>query len=69
MRACDPKDEPTAPVPYEPAQPPVIELPEVRPEVRPQQPIGYAKTQPAVIEVFVGETDEALVQAATMPAD
>jgi predicted PurR-regulated permease PerM len=45
-----PKDETTAPVPYEPAQPPVIELPEVRPEVRPEQPIGYAKTQPAVIE-------------------
>jgi predicted PurR-regulated permease PerM len=37
-----PKDEPTTPVPYEPAPPPVIEQPE--------RPIGYAKPQRSVVE-------------------
>jgi predicted PurR-regulated permease PerM len=37
-----PKDEPTTPVPYEPAQPPTIEQPE--------RPIGYAKPQRSVVE-------------------
>jgi predicted PurR-regulated permease PerM len=39
---AEPPDEPTAPVPYEPAQPPAAEQPE--------RPIGYAKPQPAVVE-------------------
>jgi len=37
-----PKDEPTTPVPYEPAPLPVIEQPE--------RPIGYAKPQRSVVE-------------------
>ena len=37
-----PRDEPTTPVPYEPAPPPVIEQPE--------RPIGYAKPQRSVVE-------------------
>jgi predicted PurR-regulated permease PerM len=35
-------DQPTSPVPYEPAQPPVIESPE--------QPVGYAKVQRSAAE-------------------
>ena len=38
----EPKDQPTSPVPYEPAQPPVIEPPAA--------PIAYVPVQPAVIE-------------------
>ena len=37
-----PQDQPTSPVPYEPAQPPVIEPPAA--------PIAYVPVQPAVIE-------------------
>jgi predicted PurR-regulated permease PerM len=44
----EPKDQPTSPVPYEPAQPPVIEPPELRPE----QPVGYAKTQRPAVEAL-----------------
>jgi predicted PurR-regulated permease PerM len=40
------KDEPISPVPAEPAQLPVIE----RPDERPEQPIGYARAQPVVVE-------------------
>jgi predicted PurR-regulated permease PerM len=46
----EPTDQPTAPVPYEPAQPPAIERPEERVQRRPERPIGYARTQPAVVE-------------------
>ena len=42
MDEIEPKDVPTSPVPYEPAQPPVIEQPE--------RPIGYARPQPSVVE-------------------
>jgi predicted PurR-regulated permease PerM len=38
----EPQDPPTAPVPYEPSQPPVIEPPE--------QPVGYAKAQSWTVE-------------------
>jgi predicted PurR-regulated permease PerM len=44
----EPKDQPISPVPYEPAQPPVIEPPELRPE----QPVGYAKTQRPAVEAL-----------------
>lgn len=49
----EPHDQPTAPVPYEPAQPPIIETPgespgTERPEQRPESPVGYARTQPVV---------------------
>jgi predicted PurR-regulated permease PerM len=37
MDEPEPKDEPITPVPYEPAQPPMIE--------RPEQPIGYGRAQ------------------------
>jgi predicted PurR-regulated permease PerM len=51
MDDAEPGDKPTSPVPYEPAQPPVIERPEERVEQRPERPIGYAKTtQPAVVD-------------------
>jgi predicted PurR-regulated permease PerM len=43
MDELKPKKEPTPPVPYEPAQPPVIEQ-------RPERPIGYAKPQSSVVE-------------------
>jgi predicted PurR-regulated permease PerM len=43
MDEPEPKDEPTTPVPYEPARPPVIEH-------SPERPIGYAKPQSAVVE-------------------
>jgi predicted PurR-regulated permease PerM len=39
MDEPDPQDEPITPVPYEPAQPPVIERPE---QPTPEQPVGYA---------------------------
>jgi predicted PurR-regulated permease PerM len=42
MDETEPKDEPTSPVPYEPAQPPVIEQPE--------RPIGDARPQPSAVE-------------------
>ena len=40
----EPKDQPASPVPYEPAQPPVIEPPE--------QPVGYAKAQRQPVEAL-----------------
>jgi predicted PurR-regulated permease PerM len=55
----EPQNTPTPPVPYEPAQPPVIEspgqeipgeIPGERPEDRLQHPVGYAKVQPPVVE-------------------
>jgi predicted PurR-regulated permease PerM len=46
MDEQEPKDEPTPPVPVEPAQQPVIE----RQWERPERPIRYARTQPAVVE-------------------
>jgi predicted PurR-regulated permease PerM len=41
------REEPTSPVPYEPAQPPVIERPE---QATPEQPVGYAKVQRPAVE-------------------
>jgi predicted PurR-regulated permease PerM len=54
----EPENTPTQPVPYEPAQPPVIETPGEtleetpgeRPEERLERPVGYAKVQPPVVE-------------------
>ncbi|HEY3988568.1 MAG TPA: AI-2E family transporter [Acidobacteriaceae bacterium] len=43
---ADPQDQLTTPVPHEPAQPPVME----RPEERPEQPVGYAKVQRPAVE-------------------
>jgi predicted PurR-regulated permease PerM len=48
MDEPEPKEQPTSPVPYEPAQPPVIEPPELGPE----QPVGYAKTQRPAVEAL-----------------
>jgi predicted PurR-regulated permease PerM len=45
----EPQDQPAPPVPYEPAQPPIIERPgKESPAERPEQPVGYARAQPIV---------------------
>jgi predicted PurR-regulated permease PerM len=57
----EPKEQPTSPVPYEPAQPPVIEPPAVPiayapaqlPVIEPpEQPVGYAKAQRPAVEAL-----------------
>ncbi len=42
MDEPEPQDEPTTPVPYEPAQPPVIVRTQ---QPAPEQPVGYARVQ------------------------